>query len=274
MTISVPDTLTTDNSEKYIMSIRLRSDGLSFSAYNPSEGQSFFYRDMTFDRNAPYVTSLKEVFFMNECLTWTYKRTYLLCVSSQYTLAPEEMYQEKRRSQLLSFNFSSPEKRCMINTLKEEKTRLLFGLNEEVYEFCARSTTNPLFTHHMTSPLIMLKKQIREGSANRMYVIVHNKMADIIRFDGADLLIANSFDFEQPEDLLYYVLYTWKQTGMDQLNDALLLSGEMNLCTRLANSLQTYIRHIGRIEIPAKAYLLGGEILHAPIDLILLLVCE
>ena len=38
MTISIPDTLTTDNSEKYIVSIRLRSGGLSFSGYDPSAG--------------------------------------------------------------------------------------------------------------------------------------------------------------------------------------------------------------------------------------------
>ena len=35
MTISIPDTLTTDNSEKYIVSIRLRSGGLSFSGMIP-----------------------------------------------------------------------------------------------------------------------------------------------------------------------------------------------------------------------------------------------
>ena len=45
MTISIPDTLTTDNSEKYIVSIRLRSGGLSFSGYDPSAGGSFFYRE-------------------------------------------------------------------------------------------------------------------------------------------------------------------------------------------------------------------------------------
>ena len=45
MTISIPDTLTTDNSEKYIVSIRLRSGGLSFSGYDPSAGGSFFYRN-------------------------------------------------------------------------------------------------------------------------------------------------------------------------------------------------------------------------------------
>ena len=67
MTISIPDTLTTDNSEKYIVSIRLRSGGLSFSAYSPSVSESFFYRDVEFDRTRPYVSSrLEEVSFIGK----------------------------------------------------------------------------------------------------------------------------------------------------------------------------------------------------------------
>ena len=74
MTISIPDTLTTDNSEKYIVSIRLRSGGLSFSGYDPSAGGSFFYRETEFDRAVSFISSLKEFFFAHEFLTWTYKR--------------------------------------------------------------------------------------------------------------------------------------------------------------------------------------------------------
>lgn len=59
MTISIPDTLTTDNSEKYIVSIRLRSGGLSFG-YDPSAGGSFFYRETEFDRAVSFISSLKE----------------------------------------------------------------------------------------------------------------------------------------------------------------------------------------------------------------------
>ena len=40
MTISIPDTLTTDNSEKYIVSIRLRSGGLSFTETWSSTGRN------------------------------------------------------------------------------------------------------------------------------------------------------------------------------------------------------------------------------------------
>ena len=51
MTISIPDTLTTDNSEKYIVSIRLRSGGLSFSGYHATLNlhSLFGNSDCTFD---------------------------------------------------------------------------------------------------------------------------------------------------------------------------------------------------------------------------------
>ena len=98
MAISIPDTLTADNSGKYIMSIRLRSDGLSFSGYCPSESESFFYRNMEFDRTKPYISSLKEFFFGHEFLTYSYKRTNLVYVTSQYTVVPEEVFTEKQKN--------------------------------------------------------------------------------------------------------------------------------------------------------------------------------
>lgn len=105
MTISIPDTLTAYNSGKYVLSIRLRSDGLSFSGYSPSENESFFYRNVEFDRMKPYITSLKEFFFEHEFLTYTYKRTNLVCVTSQYTMMPEELFTDKQKDGLLSFTF-------------------------------------------------------------------------------------------------------------------------------------------------------------------------
>ncbi|MFQ6927562.1 MAG: hypothetical protein ACLRS8_04890 [Parabacteroides merdae] len=44
------------------MSIRLRSGGLSFSAYSPSVSESFFYRDVEFDRTRPYYLFSERMF--------------------------------------------------------------------------------------------------------------------------------------------------------------------------------------------------------------------
>ena len=121
MAINLSDKLTADHSENYIMSIRLRSGGLSFSAYSPSVNESFFYRDVEFDRTRPYVSSLKECFFENDFLTWFYKQVNVVCVTSQYTLVPAAVFQEKQKAGLLAFTFSSPEGRCLSNELKDER---------------------------------------------------------------------------------------------------------------------------------------------------------
>ena len=130
MTISVPDTLTADNSGKYIMSIRLRSDGLSFSGYSPSENESFFYRNVEFDRTKPYIASLKEFIYEHEFLTYSYKRTNLVCVTPQYTIVPEEVFSDKQKNDLLSFTFLAPESRCLNNPLTRESVEVVFGIDE------------------------------------------------------------------------------------------------------------------------------------------------
>ena len=143
MAINLSDKLTADHSENYIMSIRLRSGGLSFSAYSPSVSESFFYRDVEFDRTRPYISSLKECFFENDFLTWFYKQVNVVCVTSQYTLVPAAVFQEKQKAGLLAFTFSFPEGRCLSNELKDEQAELVFGVDEDVYEFCSRSLVNP-----------------------------------------------------------------------------------------------------------------------------------
>jgi hypothetical protein len=255
------------------MSIRLCPGGLSFSTYNPSEQQSFFFREVELDRTIPYITSLKEVFFANDFLSWTYKRSCVLLVSPQYMLAPDHMDIEAQGMDFLSFTFTAPEKRALSNPLKEGNAVIIYSINEEVYEFCIRSLFNPGFIHHMTPQLILWMKDNPSDSPNTMYAVLHHKMMDIACFSEGKLLLANSFAFDQREDIVYYILYIWQQTGMNQLTDRLALAGDAMLCHRINESLRPYIRHIGRIEIPSEAYLLGGDILQAPMDLISLSVC-
>lgn len=274
MTISISDKLTVDNSEKYILSIRLWPGGFSFYGYNPSESESLFYRETEFDRTKSYISSLKEFFFENEFLSYMYKQILVVCVSSQYTLVPKEVFCEKEKEQLLSFSFSSPGSRCLSNFLKEEQAEVVFGMNEELYEFCSRSLINPQFIHSMTPLLTWWKKQSRTRQPRQLYVVLNRKIMDVACFEHGNLLFANSFEFQDLGDILYSILYVWKQVGLDQQRDQLQISCETALRTRVTDILQNYIQSVGLQEIPSEAYLLSAEIAQVPIDLIALSVCE
>ena len=274
MTISIPDTLTADNSGKYIMSIRLRSDGLSFSGYSPSVSESFFYRNTEFDRTRPYIASLKEFFFEHEFLTYSYKQTNLVCVTPQYTMVPEDVFSDKQKSELLSFTFFAPESKCLHNLLTRESAEVVFGIDEEVYEFCSRSLIKPTFIHHITPQLALWKQQSRTLIPRQLYVVLHRKMMDVVCYAQGALLFVNTFEYEKTDDILYYILYVWKQVGMDQERDQLHLYGGVSLRNSITTILRNYIQYTSPAEIPSDAYLLGTEVLQAPLDLIALSVCE
>ena len=202
MAINLSDKLTADHSENYIMSIRLRSGGHSFSAYSPSVSESFFYRDVEFDRTRPYVSSLKECFFENDFLTWFYKQVNVVCVTSQYTLVPAAVFQEKQKAELLAFTFSSPEGRCLSNELKDEPAELVFGVDEDVYEFCSRSLVNPRFVHHVGPLLSLWKKQSRARLPRQLYVVLHRRRMDVACYAQGNLLFVNSFEYEHTDEIL------------------------------------------------------------------------
>jgi hypothetical protein len=104
--------------------------------------------------------------------------------------------------------------------------------------------------------------------------VLHSKWIDVACYSQGALQFANSFAYEQMEDILYYILYVWKQTGLDQEKDRLRIFGESVLRARVADTLHQYIQYIDLLDIPSEAYLQGMEIRKAPLDIITLLLCE
>lgn len=274
MAISLPDMFTVNNSEKYIMSIRLRSDGLSFSGYIPKVGETFFYQDFFFDKSIPYLEALKEYFYTNEFFNWHFKKTSILIDTSYYTLIPEIAYQKKRNEELLSFVFTSHPNRVLSDYLPHEKAYLVYGMDNEVYEFCNRSFLNPVFIHSLTPICTLCQQQSRISLSTQMYAIIGEKKMDIIVYAKDKPILTNSFDIKVKEDYLYYILYIWKQNGLNQQNDLLFLNGENKTTQPLTQMLNTYLRQIQPVKIPTEAYLWGNNIQQVPLDVIALSVCE
>lgn len=274
MTIRIPDTLTPDHSEKYIVSIRLLPDGFSFSGHIPGMADSFFYRETTLAKGASYLSSLKELFFTLDFLTWSYKRTYVLPVAAPFTLVPSAWYDESRKEKILAFNLSEPPSHALHNSLEELQTHLVFGIEEELYEFCSRTLLNPQFIHPLSPAFRLWQKQSLNAEKRRMYVNMQPKTVDIACFSQGKLVLANSFRADRTEDVLYHTLHGWNQTGMDQLTDELFIYGDHGRRIEATRIFQHYIRDIRPIQIPSEVYLAGVPLAGTPFDLISLFVCE
>jgi len=248
MNLYVPDTLTAGNSEKYTVSIRLWPDGFSFAGWIPSEKESFFYGATATDRKKRYDYALKDLFFAHPFLTYSYSQIYVICANRQYTLVPASIFVEKQERHIMSFIFSDPGEKTLYEPLDEFESVILYSIQPEVYEFLSRSLLRPTFTHAITPILNLWKKHNLTGYPKQIYVALHEDMMDVACFDRGALLFINSFHVDDVADMMYYILYLWKQEGLDQLQDELFLYTNPSTYQTLAETLQTYLSHIELIH--------------------------
>lgn len=274
MGISIPETLNTGNSEKYKLSIRLWSGGLSFSGYNPSESGSYFYGEAEYDRSKIFLSWLKDFFFENEFLGYSYSEVWVLYVSSQYTLVPEAVFRDKHEAAFLSFNLSGVISKGLSNTLRGNRLSIVFDVSEDVYEFFARSLLNPMFVHHLSPLLTMWQKRSGLSIPKQMYVYLHRSMMDVVCYDQGTLLFTNTFSFQDSTDIIYFILYAWRQNGLDQKTDELLIYGLAELKNEVMRLLSPFINKLESIGIPSEIYLMGPVIEQVPLDLLYLSICE
>ena len=87
----------------------------------------------------------------------------------------------------------------------------------------------------------MLSKDKRQrGTEKRLYVHSNGSQLFMFTYENGKLQFANSFEATTLSNQLYFLLYVWKQLGMDQRNDVcMLLSKDKTLETEL----RKYITH-------------------------------
>ena len=133
MAVPVFERITADNSEKYKLSIRLRPDGLSFSGYAMSEGDSFFYEEAVLDRSKPYMDALKEYFFAHDFFSLPFQKLRFVIHNSFYTLLPKAVFDPSQKEKLFSFLYGQQSLHLFSPFIQGNAVSvLLFGIESDL----------------------------------------------------------------------------------------------------------------------------------------------
>jgi hypothetical protein len=170
----------------------------------------------------------------------------------------------------MSFVFSTPGHKILHDPLPALEAEMVYGLPEEVHAFCCRSLVRPQFTHALTPVLLRWREQNLPCFRKQLFVSVHENTMDAACYDRGTLTFLNSFDTGNATDLLYYILYIWKQTGMDQVEDQLLLFAPAALYRELEETLRKYVNHVVPTESPQTTTATA----RVPLDTVSLFGCE
>jgi hypothetical protein len=109
---------------------------------------------------------------------------------------------------------------------------------------------------------------------------MHEREITIYAFSNSQLIYTNTFQSQVINDDQYYILNVWNQLGFDQLDDELLVvgdirrEGETSRCEEFAEKTKKFVKHVSTIhpeEDFQEKITKGNPLL--PYDLQTLLVC-
>lgn len=232
-------------SNQYTLSIRLCTDGFSFTIYNPIHDSSISFLEKEIEPSLSFTANLKQIFRESEFLTYSYKRVNIMMASKRFTMIPLELFEDEQTEMLFYHNHLKRENEIICyNILKKNNIVVIFGMDKSAHVFLSERFPEARFYSH-TSPLIeYFSIKSRLGNSKKMYASLRSDSIDLYCYERGQLLLANSFECHQTADQVYYLLYVWKQLGFNQERDELHLSGILAHKEALVQELRKFILQV------------------------------
>jgi hypothetical protein len=274
MKIKLPDNINLTQPERYILTIYIHPDKFSFSLYNPVEDSSYFYREISGEKQTDAFSNLKNTFFENEFFSYAFRKIRIINHTPVFTYIPSIIYEEKHKKDYMKFLFSKNTERTLSHSLSTAGITILHCLPETVYDFFVRSFFNPEFIHHTAPTIAYFRDRSNRVNAKQMIVNKNGQEMDIFCFERGTLLLGNHFTSNHAQDAVYYILFVWKQLAFDQLKDYLHIVGDVTSKKELLEQLKSYIHNVLPINIVPEAHFAQIDTRDIPFELAALTLCE
>lgn len=232
-------------SEQYTLSIRLSTDGFSFSVFNPmGDGElSFFDREV--DEGLSLTANLKQTFREVEWLSRSYRRVNILMADKRFAFIPLEFFEDEQAEIVFYHNHPKRENELVqYNILHKNNIVVLFGMDKSACTFLREQYPDAKFYSQASSFIEFFSMKSRLGNCRKMYVHLRKDAIDVYGYERGRLLLANSFACKETADRIYYLLYIWKQLGFEQERDELHLTGALHDKEQLLPELRKFIRQV------------------------------
>ncbi|CAN5386113.1 DUF3822 family protein [soil metagenome] len=232
------------------LSIQVRLNGLSFCILETATNKIEFYKRVSFEKDHNPVKVLREIekiYDEEKALAQSFEEVSVLFSNELYSTVPREFFVEEEASNLLKFNT----KILQTDVVEHD------SINEEMANVYIPYTniTNYLFDKygefefkHTATILIQELLELSAFEETSVYLNNYNEYYDLVIIRNKKLVFCNTFNYDTPQDLIYYLLFTAEQLHLDPLELKLILLGDIDKDSAEYKIMYTYINSIEFLE--------------------------
>ena len=202
-----------------------------------------------------------------------YKRARVVVHSQHFVLLPQEADDDDCRM-LVRQAFPDDNGDAAVCALPGNGVKIAYLMPRGMQAFLGRTFNYPQVVHHLAPLCEYFNEQNHGNDLSRMFLHLDAERMDMAIYRKGKLSCANTYPFSTAEDAAYFALNAWRANGLDQLTDELQLTGDADMRAAMTPALRDYVKYVMPAVYPAAAMQLGRNAMQAPLELILLALCE
>jgi hypothetical protein len=244
----VDDLFDWQHAKNYQLAISLGADGISAAVWDDAYNKMLAIERFAFRKTVhPDLLAKLSAMVIRQSgiLRLPYKKVSLGIVNSKSTLVPNSLFDAGEKEALLKFNHSLEEDEVIaVDHLPNLDAKNIYAFSaalrqqfQEIYPH--------LTIHHCSSPFIeyFLLRHKRLDSKIAL-VNLQTTTLEIIVLNAGKLLFYNSFGYQTPEDIIYFLLFVFEQLQLNPETIDVELFGELEKNSPAYQLLYKYIRNL------------------------------
>ncbi len=260
------------------LAMRLNSAVMDVMLYNGSRPDSLIYRRLPLDTSSStWVKALEETIYDNPLLLGDFNGTHIIVDTTRVAAVPDDVVADTDMQEVVAdmlLPADDIDEELIISHVPALSAAMMMKMPEETATFLRRTFNNPAIMHRLTPLCRYFFNSSKLGHTGRVYVNLQQKSLDILAFGNDRLLLANTFEFDNITDAVYYIMACRETLGCSDRNNEVLLAGNADVREELTPILREYIGYVMPAIFPSTMFKAGKEALTAPFDLIVLPLCE
>ena len=244
------DSFDIEKTKQYSLSIQVSLDGFSFLVVHASEKRVVACKNTPLKISSENLLArrLKEWLEAEDLLKKSFSNVCAFIFTENFTLVPAEYSGDKQVENLTSYLFHQVSNNKLIeNKIDTLNAQLIFQLSTEVVEVLHIQFNNNIKIIHPVSNLLICP--VESKKRNSAVILTTKKYFYLIVTRNSKLILANSFQAEHLNDLVYNVLNTFQQLEIARSETDLYVSGSGNVNSEIEDLLKPYFENISNLKI-------------------------
>ena len=234
------------NTEKYILSISLKADGLSFVILNGQKivkGEIYEWQAKTWKSATD---NFRLIFNKHSFFNSTFSKIIILIKSQECTLVPNKYFDKSKNQVLLETYLGKKNFIAKSQALKLEEVNMIYGISPDLDKLITLQFPKANIFHQSA---ILIDSALKSATHKETISLsISTQSFEIIGIKDNKLMGHNHFNFQSIDEFMFLLLSFIKQNNFNIEALELKLSGKILMTSKIGENLERFFPNINQID--------------------------